>query len=197
MKLILMLKPAQEKLKAAQKAWNDADDAVIDAQADYDQAVYLVLTALGRLQLETMVVVGRDFENALFRTLFPQGLTGLKKKKGNELREELMRIISVLRSLAQSHPLVEHLKSLVELEKAWAAPTRMLEEAKVKRAAAESTMRGAREKWMDAYDALAGALRQEFPRNRGFVNAFFPPVRAEKKKEEKQQPAGKTAPAAA
>ena len=182
-RLIGPMKAAHDRLKAAQGALNAADDGVIDAQADFDQVRFQAVDALETLSLEATVVVKRDFQDPLYRSLFPKGLTGQKKLTGEALREDLPRVVAALKALPAGHALGKSVKAIGEIEKAWEGPAAVLEEAKVKRATAEAGIKAAREGWFDAYDALAGGLRQEFPREKALVDTFFPVVRNSMRKD--------------
>jgi hypothetical protein len=180
-KLIDVIKPAHDGLKSTQAAFMDADDHRIDMQADFDECDLRAREECTNVQLAAIMVVERDFQSPLYTELFPTGLTGLKQMSGEDLRADLPRMIAVLKSLPPTHPLAPHFKMMQAVEHAWVKPAEMLAAAQTRRALADGALGKAKQAWLDAYDALAGALQLEFPRKRSFVSSFFPASRSKKK----------------
>lgn len=181
-KHIVDLEPHHKALKAAQLAGNDADDEVVDADATVFEVDYAAREQLTDLQLNATAFVRRDYEHPLYRALFPKGLGDVKKLQRGELRDDVARVRSVLTDLAAEHALKKHAAPLAKTFKAWEAPLLGLTKANDAMGKADVALKAARSAWFDAYDGLAGSLRKEFPRQRNFVDSFFPEVKSVKVK---------------
>lgn len=167
------LEPQHKALKAAQLAWNDADDAVVDADAEVLEVDFLAKEQLTDLQLDLTSYVKRDYADPLYRALLPKGLTDLKRTKRADLRDEVARVVAILGDLAKDHPLFKHGVILGKTFKAWEEPLKTLARAETNRLKADNAILAARNAWLLAYDGLAGTLRKEFPRRKVFVDSFF------------------------
>jgi hypothetical protein len=180
-KLILDLKPVHTALKSAQLALADAEDHRIDMRADFDEAAEQGRAAVTELQMAATLAVKRDFSDALYRKLFPGGLTTLKLSGNEGIRTDLPRIIEVIKSLPASHPLAAQLRPLQAAEQGWIKPAHALAAAETAQQVAEGAVVVAKQAWLDAWDGLHGSLRKQFPRQRAMVSSFFPGTRTARK----------------
>jgi len=171
--LLPKFKPAHDALKAAQLAYNDADDVAIDASALVEECDYNAREALTDFQLDLVAFVRRDYTAALYVHFFKDGLGAAKDGQGQVLQATLTAVIGHLATLPVDHKLQVHAKPLQAALAAYAEPLAAETKALAARDAAWTALDVARNQWLTAYDALAGSLRALFPGRKAFVDGFF------------------------
>ncbi len=167
-------RPLQLKLKTAQGRVIEADDEVVDAQGPFNEIHFRASEAVTDLQLDATAAVRRDYRDPLYRALFPDGLTGLKKMTGKAFRGELPRLCGEIKKLGSDHSLRRHLGPLEELDKEWKGPAKALDEAEKGLATAKRHYETARDEWVDGLVSTHGLMTAAFPRRQAFVESFFP-----------------------
>ena len=172
-KLLPRLRPHHDHLKAMQAKANEAEDAVIFAEAAFAECELAATSLLTQGQLDLISDVGRDFQHPSYRLVFPKGLTGAKKMTGEHLYADMPRLLKAFGQLPQGSRARAHEKPLREVYKSWDAPNKALAQARLDQADAANAMLAAREKWFDAYDAMEGLLKAEFPRRKSLIDSFF------------------------
>lgn len=173
--LLAQFQPQNEALEKARDARQKADNAVLFARGpvvEMNENVDLFLTVF---QLDLLKCVGKNYDDPLYKALFPKGLTEVRRMAGQQLCDELVRIGTRLQELGKSHPLYPHLAALNVLVKDYAAPLKALKSALDAQEAADVVVQNARAVWRVQYDAIAGALRQMFPGRKSYQESFFYP----------------------
>ena len=172
-KLVPLLDPAHKTLKQTQSTLNDAEDDLLMAEAAVDNVAAQIEDAIAAVNLDVTALIKRDYDDPLFKQLFPKGLAALRDLTTSALHEEVSRIAAFLKSLPAAHPLAKHAKTLLALEAEWKKPVAAFDEAKGAVNLATGARDQARHDWLDAYDSVFGALRQAFPRRVTFIDGFF------------------------
>ncbi len=173
--LLPQFQPQQDALEKARDARQKADNAVLFARGPVIEANETVAVFITTFQLDVLKVVGKNFDDPLYKILFPKGLTEVRKLAGQALCDELVRIATRLQELPKGHPLLVHLPQLNTLIKDYAAPLKALKTAMEVREAADVAVTTAKAAWRTAYDAIAGALRQMFAGRKSYQESFFLP----------------------
>lgn len=172
--LAAAVRTKHNNLKAKQTAVNDAEDEGIDARAFVNRAARKIGIELSSLQLSAAVAVGRDYQAELYRTLFTMGVPELRKLMAADLLKQAERMAGELAKQPKDSALWVHGKTLTELNKAMTPLLASLTKA-------EQVLKGARTardtgitQWEQQLDSTYGALKQLFPRQRTFIESFFP-----------------------
>ena len=173
--LIPQFQPQLLALDSANDAKRKADNAVLMARGPVVEVDAAAGDFLTTFQLDVLKVVGKNFDDPLYKAIFPKGLSDLRRLHGQALCDELVRIGTRLGELGKSHALAAHAPTCTSLVKSYADPLKALKTAVDAQAATDIVVAKARAEWRTAYDAIAGALRQLFPGRRNYQESFFLP----------------------
>ena len=156
---------------------------VIDAAAGVEMLELAALDLITELELSALGEVKKRREDPRYKALFPAGLTALKALDSREFRtKELDRMIGQLKVQPADSASRRFLKPLEEVAQELKGPAKLLEESELKQSLAHTALVGAKTEWLDSYVSLHGALEEAFPRQRAFVEAFFPKSKPAPKK---------------
>ena len=179
------LKGPTATLKKSQLGLNDAEDAAIEARAQLTTVQFDTLEFMTDLELMLFGLVRKDRSNPVYKAVFAEPMSVLKARSPDGCYSWLVKTDKYLTALPATRPEKVHAKAAHDLVAQWKAPKAALDELAAQEATAQSAVDTAREKWLDAYVSLHGALEAQYPRQRRFVESFFPV----------EKPAGKAKPA--
>ena len=186
-------KPHHDALEAASDARKKADNAVLYARGPVVEVNEAVAVFLTTFQLDVLKVVAKNYDDPLYKALFPKGLADLRKLSGQLLCDELVRMGTRVQELGKSHPLATHAAALNTLIKDYAAPLKALKVAMDAQEAADVVVATSKAAWRLAYDGIAGSLRKLFPGRKSYQESFFYPEPAASVKKTAQEVAAEPA----
>lgn len=171
----------QEGLKKNRDLNNDAEDALIMANAECDLHRELANETAEEFQIALEGVVRKDWSDPLYKACFPKGLTAFKDQASIDYAANLPALVSTLNESGDA-TLKKFVPRFEKHAKDFDKPLSALAEAeKAARAAGLKLSKGKIE-WLDAYAALEGSFNATFPRRKRFVASFFPQASGSSKK---------------